>query len=234
MVSVVLHNAALRMEEEGAGIDEILAPKGIGRWLGRGGLAFGGAASLLVGAIFGGILEGVPVLLPPPAAASASPTIDSGGGALPANTFSLASLSAPAPVTAAVAAVTSSLPTGGNFPTVPTPTLPSPVPLPLPTPVQTQLPTQNSQGPSGTTDSGPTGSTTPPPSSSSPLSGVEGTVTQTVQTVEGAVAPVVSTVTGALGGSTSNSSNSSLGSTVDTVVNGVTGTVNGLTSGLGL
>jgi hypothetical protein len=38
------------------------------RWLGRSGIVAGGAASLAIGAIFGGVLEGVPGLLAPPVA----------------------------------------------------------------------------------------------------------------------------------------------------------------------
>jgi hypothetical protein len=71
MLDGVLHNAALRMEADGIGLDDVLSPKGaIRRWVGRGGAAVGGAASLAVGAILGGAFEGIPVLLPPPAAAA--------------------------------------------------------------------------------------------------------------------------------------------------------------------
>src|SRR5579872_2006264 len=119
MVSVVLHNACLRMEEEGAGIDEILAPKGIQRWLGRGGLAIGGAASLLVGAVFGGILESVPVLLPPPAAASAMPSVVNG---LPVSSvLTQIADAAPAPAASVVAPVTAAASSAGNLVSVPTP-----------------------------------------------------------------------------------------------------------------
>lgn len=122
MVSVVLHNACLRMEEEGADLDEILAPKGIQRWLGKGGLAIGGAASLLVGAVFGGILESVPVLLPPPAAAAATPSIVNG---LPVSSvLTQVADAAPAPVAPVVAAAASAASNGGNLVSVPTPKLP--------------------------------------------------------------------------------------------------------------
>src|SRR5579884_472047 len=119
MVSVVLHNACLRMEEEGADLDEILAPKGIQRWLGKGGLALGGAASLLVGAVFGGILESVPVLLPPPAAASATPSVVNGLSV--GSVLTQVADAAPAPAAPAVAAVAAAVPDapGGGFVSVP-------------------------------------------------------------------------------------------------------------------
>jgi len=75
MVDGVLHNAFLRMEAPGDGLDDVIRATGRRRWFGRGGLAVGGAASLAVGAVLGGVLEGVPILLPPPAGAAASPQV---------------------------------------------------------------------------------------------------------------------------------------------------------------
>ncbi|MHB1503352.1 MAG: hypothetical protein ACYCTL_05495 [Acidimicrobiales bacterium] len=40
------------------------------RWLGRGGVVAGGAASLAVGALLGGMLDGIPIAFPSPAAVS--------------------------------------------------------------------------------------------------------------------------------------------------------------------
>ncbi len=56
MVSGLLHNACLRMEATGTGVDDVLTPSGIHRWFGRSSLAVGGAASLAIGAILGGAL----------------------------------------------------------------------------------------------------------------------------------------------------------------------------------
>src|SRR5579862_8011766 len=113
MVSGVLHNACLRMEEQGVDLDDIVSPKGLHRWLGRSGIALGGAGALLVGAVFGGILEAVPVLLPPPAMAASAP--------LPAGTG--APLAAVNPWSVAASALASA-------PSLPTPTLPAGVPDP--------------------------------------------------------------------------------------------------------
>jgi hypothetical protein len=51
------------------------------RWFGLGGLAVGGATSLAIGAVLGGALTGVPILLPPPEATSAVPQVTVGHGA---------------------------------------------------------------------------------------------------------------------------------------------------------
>jgi hypothetical protein len=207
MVSVVLHNACLRMEEEGADLDEILAPKGIQRWIGRSSLALGGAASLLVGAVFGGILESVPVLLPPPAAASATPSVVDG---LPANTpWTLAADAAPAPAqapAAVVAAVTAPAATGGRSISLPKPVNNSPAPVnnPLPPP-----PVNNPLPPPPPTNDPPP-SNNPPPS---PLQPVQNVVTQTVQTVQQVTSPVTQAV------------DSTTGTNTTGLVSGVTTTV---------
>lgn len=86
MVDGVLHNACLRMESSGDSLDELIRARGRRRWFGRGGLAVGGAASLAVGAVLGGVLEGVPVLLPPTASASAAPQVVHGNPDAPGST----------------------------------------------------------------------------------------------------------------------------------------------------
>lgn len=78
MVDGVWHNACLRMKASGDSLDELMRARVRRRWFGRSGLAVGGAASLAVGAVLGGALEGVPVLLPPPASASAAPQVVDG------------------------------------------------------------------------------------------------------------------------------------------------------------
>ena len=246
MVSGVLHNACLRMDEEGAGLDDLLSPSGIHRWLGRGGIAIGGAASLLVGAVFGGILESVPVLLPPPAAAVSSPHIDSGGGAgLPANTpWTLAADTVPAVQVTSQPAPAIGAPAGSNFSSVPTPNLP-----PVASNTTSGPATNAGSGIPGGAPSG-TGSvpsttpsvpgTPPTPPAPSPLQPVvtavqgavntaTGTVQNTVGTVSGATQTLVSGTTGS-GGSTSTSTSSP----VSTATNTVTGTVTNTTSSLGL
>ncbi len=96
MVDGVMHNACLRLEASGDSLDDLIRSRGRRRWFGRGGLAVGGAASLAVGAVLGGALEGVPVLLPPPASASAAPQVvhgtpDGAGGMQPTAFDSVAS-----------------------------------------------------------------------------------------------------------------------------------------------
>jgi hypothetical protein len=193
MVSVVLHNACLRMEEEGADLDEILAPKGIQRWLSKGGLALGGAASLLVGAVFGGILESVPVLLPPPAAAAATPSIVNGLPVSSVLTQVADAVPAPAaPVVAAVAAAVASAPTGGlvSVPKVPTgggivnTTGPG---------GSTSTPILGG-GSTGGTNTGGTAPTAPTPSAPSPLAPVVTAVQPVVTAVQPVLQPVVTAV----------------------------------------
>jgi hypothetical protein len=48
------------------------------RWFGLGGLAVGGATSMAIGAVLGGALTGVPILLPPPETTSAVPQVTVG------------------------------------------------------------------------------------------------------------------------------------------------------------
>lgn len=81
MVEAVLHNACLRMEDWGSSLDDVMRAKTRKRWFGRSGLVVGGAASLAVGAVLGGVLEGVPVLFPPTTGAASPPhvTSDSAG-----------------------------------------------------------------------------------------------------------------------------------------------------------
>lgn len=247
MVSGVLQNACLRMDEEGAGLDDILSPSGIHRWLGRGGIAIGGAASLLVGAVFGGILESVPVLLPPPAAAVSSPHIDSGGGAgLPANTpWTLAADAVPAVKAALQPAPAIGAPAGSNFTTVATPTLPS-----LGGGKATGgTVTQAGSGSGGVLGGGGNlggGSTPSVPSSPSPgpapspVQPVIGVVQNTVGTVTGVVQNTVGTVSGATQtvlaptSSGTSSSSSSPTSVVGGVTSTVTNTLSNTTSTLGL
>ncbi|HUY63597.1 MAG TPA: hypothetical protein VMV14_03680 [Acidimicrobiales bacterium] len=107
MVSSVIHNACLRMEASGTGINDVVSPSAVHRWLGRGGLAVGGAASLAIGAVLGGALESVPVLLPPPAAAQGLPQVTPKGlpasvpWALAANALPGYEVAAPTPAVAA-------------------------------------------------------------------------------------------------------------------------------------
>ena len=242
MVSVVLHNACLRMEEQGVDVDDIVTPKGLHRWLGRSGIALGGAASILVGAVFGGILEGIPVLLPPPAVAASAPLPAGTGLPLSAvNPWSVAASVLPA----APAAPPTSVPNPGTLvpapgtnngggagcglclsplpgnPTGPTPTPPAP-PSPTPTTPVTTSPPPSGDG-SGSTGlvqtvtgivSNPTSVVTNP----------TGTVTSVVQGVQ--------TTTSTLTSPTSSTSSSS--SLTTTTVNTVSGTTSTLTSSLGL
>lgn len=75
MVDGVLHNACMRIRSSGDALDELIRSRARRQWFGRSGLAVGGAASLAVGAVLGGVLEGVPVLLPPTSVAAASPQV---------------------------------------------------------------------------------------------------------------------------------------------------------------
>lgn len=250
MVSGVLQNACLRMDEEGAGLDDLLSPSGIHRWLGRGGIAIGGAASLLVGAVFGGILESVPVLLPPPAAAVSSPHIDSGGSGagLPANTpWTLAADAVPAVQVTPQPAPAIGAPAGSNFSTVATPTLPSAGKTSTGSGSGTQAGSTSTPGGvlGGTgTGSTPTVPTSPTPAPApSPVQQVVTAVQNTTSTATGTVQNTVGTVTGTTQtllapiSSSGTSSGTSSGSTTG-VVSGttstVTNTVSTTTSTLGL
>jgi hypothetical protein len=241
MVSVVLHNACLKMEEEGTPVEDIVSTKGVHRWLGRSGIALGGAASLMVGAVFGGILESVPVLLPPPAAASGAPSVVTGG--LPASTpLTLAADTVPvlAPVLAQpVPAI--GAPAGSNFNSVPTPVVPSPVQsTAISQPIQTVT---GNLGTQGTSDNGTTQGTDPAPAGNAgttlgqtvqqALNTVTAPVTQSssvaasvVNAVGDAVAKTLTVTVPSTSSTTStgssNNSNSGLGSTVKKVVQGVT------------
>jgi len=248
MVSGVLHNACLRMDEEGAGLDDLLSPSGIHRWLGRGGIAIGGAASLLVGAVFGGVLESIPVLLPPPAAAVSSPHIDSGGGAgLPANTpWSLAANAVPAVQATPQPAPAIGAPAGSNFSSVPAPTL-APVGSKSTSGAGgsvTQPGTGNSGGGvlsggggGGSTPSVPSGPSTPPPPTS-PIQPVLNVVQSTANTATGVVQNTVGTVTGAtqtvVSGTSSGTGSTSSTGTLSGTTGTVTNTLNNTTSSLGL
>jgi hypothetical protein len=70
MVDGVVHKACLRLEDSGESLEHTIRAVSRRRWFSRGGLLMGGAASLAVGGLLGGALEGIPVLLAPPAAAS--------------------------------------------------------------------------------------------------------------------------------------------------------------------
>ena len=246
MVSGVLHNACLRMEEEGVDLDDIVSPPGLHRWLGRSGIALGGAGALLVGAVFGGILEAVPVLLPPPAVAASAP--------LPAGTG--VPLSAVNPWSIAASVLTSA---------PSTPALPAGVPDPgtlVPAPgggsgggggtvscgtcgvVSTPVPTLPVGGTGGGGGGGTT-TTTIPGGGGSGSGGGGGGLLQTVQQVVASPTSVVTnptgTVTGVVQGvtgatstlsspttSTSTSPTSTITSTVTSTTNTVTSTVGSL------
>lgn len=77
MVEAVLHNACLRLEDWGSSLDDVMRSRTRKRWFGRSGLVVGGAASLAVGAVLGGVLEGVPVLFPPTTGATSLPHVTS-------------------------------------------------------------------------------------------------------------------------------------------------------------
>lgn len=240
MTGVVLHNACLKMEEEGSGLEDIVSTKGVHRWLGRSGIALGGAASLVVGAVFGGILESVPVLLPPPAAAAAAPVIDSG---LAADTpLTLAADTVPAVVQTPVKAVVNAATGTGDA--VPAPTPPTSITPPVPAlPIKTTPPPLTSPSDSTGTTSDPSapggGDTTPTvgqqlastvENAVAPVTDATGT-TSVVATVAGAVGSTVTALTAPLtsGTSTSTSSSSSssstsssgLGQTVTTIIGGL-------------
>jgi hypothetical protein len=241
MLDGVIHNAALRMEADGVGLEDLLMPRhGVRRWFGRGGAAVGGAASLAIGAVLGGAFEGIPILMPPPVAAASVPQAVSG---LPASTpWALAAgqlsgtglppVSSPAslPITLRGGTVIPTPPGGGNNP---------------PPPGHTPPTGDNPPGPC-TTNCSNTGDKNPPPppctvncggggGNPTLLDTVAGTVSK-LPAVGPVVAPVVSgvatTVTPVLGGGASTSSSSSpvggVTSTVTTTVSTVTGALGGL------
>jgi len=63
------------------GVDVVRDDTGGRKWLGRGGVVGGGAVSLAIGAVLGGVLEGVPHLLGPSATGGAVPMSVGGGSA---------------------------------------------------------------------------------------------------------------------------------------------------------
>jgi hypothetical protein len=63
-----------------AALDDTAAVSPARRWLSRSGIVGGSAISLAVGAVLGGVLEGVPHLLAPPAASGSFPVAGAGGG----------------------------------------------------------------------------------------------------------------------------------------------------------
>jgi hypothetical protein len=102
------------------------------RWMGRSGIAVGGAASLAVGAVLGGAFDGISPLLPP-ASAVASPKLVSGSGSQnpsgppPPLSFGghrltqLASLTTPPGVAAPPGAQLAGVPVEGSGPITSTP-----------------------------------------------------------------------------------------------------------------
>ncbi|MHB8682515.1 MAG: hypothetical protein ACYDA2_10540 [Acidimicrobiales bacterium] len=227
MVSA-LHNACLRMEASGTTVEDIVSPSGLHRWLGRGGLAVGGAASLVFGALLGGALESVPVLLPPPASAAGAPEVLPNGlpvtAPLELAANVLPGFVVPAPVPAAQqVANTLATPPAVGAPAAGTIVKSGPAPAP-------SKPVVHLPAPPPSSPSNPT----PPPSSP---------VTSVVQTVTGDLGGAVSSVTGTLqqtvtlGAPSVSSPVTGIVSGVSSTVNKVGSTVGGLTqgsSGLGL
>jgi len=78
--SVETHAEEAAIEE--ATLEDATSGSPIRRWLGRSGVLGGGAVSLAIGAVLGGVLEGVPHLLAPPPAAGAFPVAGTGVGTL--------------------------------------------------------------------------------------------------------------------------------------------------------
>jgi hypothetical protein len=83
--SVETHGDAAAIEDatlEDTTLEDATSGSPIRRWLGRSGVLGGGAVSLAIGAVLGGVLEGVPHLLAPPPAAGAFPVAGPGVGTL--------------------------------------------------------------------------------------------------------------------------------------------------------
>lgn len=231
------------------------------RWLARGGVVTGGIASLMVGAVLGGILEGVPVLLPHHNHSSAlrvqsRPGIDQPLALEDAAAYS--PLSAPIPpmlpaLTAPAAApnVTSrpapapALPGAPSAPalastptavTAPAAATPSGSAAPQPATPPTTTPPTTAPSTSG-------GGSSTPPTTTAPLqnliSSTVTTVTQTVGTVTGTVSGTVGQVTGTVGSVVTtttttlplSSGSTSITTSTSTTLPG-TGTIVGTTSGL--
>lgn len=197
-------------------------------WLTRSSVLVGGAASLAVGALLGGILEGVPVLLPPPVAAASGagvPVIKGNLAAaaqtvahsLPALVSHLGPVAPPGggapadPVAPVVRAAGSGLGGGGLVPSLPVPTVlggsggGAPAPN-LPVPPVASTPQGTTQGGGG--NGGAT--------STCSLCGALAPVTSTLQqaagnlpvaggTVSGALGSTLQTVSGVLGSATGGS-----------------------------
>jgi hypothetical protein len=110
MVDGALHNACLRLEASGRGLGGRVRPRSSRRWLGRSGLLVGGVVSLGVGAVLGGALAGVPILLPPTSSASGAPQVVHSG---PADAAALEPSGAGDPVKAARSAASALEALGG-------------------------------------------------------------------------------------------------------------------------
>ncbi|MDA8268646.1 MAG: hypothetical protein M0Z63_12130 [Actinomycetota bacterium] len=110
------------------------------RWLGRSSMVVGGVASLAVGAILGGVLEGIPVVLQPPATAAGAGSIsplhrhalgsvaDTAARALAVPAAAHPHVTTPAPVTRSATSASPSPATGGAADGVGTPPVVSSVP----------------------------------------------------------------------------------------------------------
>lgn len=224
MVSVVLHNACLKMDEEGVGLGDITSTKGVQRWLGRGGIALGGAASLLVGAVFGGLLTPITALFPPAAAGANTPVVSNpaGGAATPIGLAS-DSISVAAIHQMLAAAPTQAVGAGGGAVAVPT------LPIAVVPTVATGSTGCTGECGSGT-DTGSSGADTGGEGNQQPPQQQQSDPTvgqQLASTVESAVAPVT-TATGT--SSVVDGVASSVGSTVTALTSPLTATATSTSS----
>ncbi|MHB8437814.1 MAG: hypothetical protein ACYDD4_01440 [Acidimicrobiales bacterium] len=214
MVSGLLHNACLRMEAEGTRTEDVVTTAGIHRWLGRSGFAVGGAASLIFGAVLGGALNGIPVFLPPPAAAASTPLVMPSGESISAPLEMVANAGSIAPAVAsargAAAAVSATQATNGSgvHQTLPVPSMPKPV----------------TGGPLKGTQGGTTTTTTNQPSGNQ-----GGSSPSTVDQVTGAVSGAAAAASAAAGAVVSAAS-SAVGSSLSSVTVAATSTAGGLLS----
>lgn len=217
------------------------AVSGRRRWLRRGGVVVGSAASLAVGAVLGGVFEGIPVLFPPAAPASHGPRLAASGGGWRELPVALSDAELPAappprptPVVATGTAVPGDVgtvqspppPAAGptsSLPPAPTGTLPSPsVPVPLPS---TGAPASGSStGSSCSACSTLQQTTAPLQSGLGAIPAVGGTLSGAVGTVTSTAGGLVQTATQVLGGSTGTSSTGTSSTGTQSTGTGSTGT----------
>jgi hypothetical protein len=184
-------------------------PTGRRRWLTRGGIVTGGVASLAVGAVLGGIFQGIPVLLPH-GHHNGALQVTSRAGIQLAASAEQAAYGTPATAAGVVAALAPPaavpLSTLGAGPTStaatpsaaksPVPSVAAPPPAPI---VMATTPTPTTPAPNPT-------SPTPEPSPSTPPTTVQqdppsqpGLVQQVLNTTVAIVNQTVATVTGTVG-----------------------------------